>query len=67
MDHVSRYSLSREALEKHRKRRQKRDDETNRLKHVERQEELAKKKVKRELPPLPHESMRVWSSEDEME
>jgi len=44
VDHVSRYSLSREALEKHKKRRQKRDDETNRLKHVERQEELAKKK-----------------------
>jgi len=44
VDHVNRYSLSREALEKHKKRRQKREDESNRMRHAERQEEMARKK-----------------------
>ena len=35
---VSRYSLSKEALERHRRRRKKRDDDYNRLRHQERQE-----------------------------
>ena len=34
---VSRYSLSKEALERHRRRRKKRDDDYNRLRHQERQ------------------------------
>jgi len=44
VDMVSRYSLSKEALERHRRRRKKRDDDYNRLRHQERQEELARKK-----------------------
>ena len=40
-DQLNKFSLSREGLEKHRKKRQKREDEANRQRHLERQEELA--------------------------
>jgi len=43
-DQLNKFSLSREGLEKHKKKRQKREDEANRIKHLERQEELARKR-----------------------
>ena len=44
VDHLSKFSLPREGLERHKKRRQKRTDEVSKMRHVERQEEMARKK-----------------------
>lgn len=43
-DQLNKFSLSREGLEKHKKKRQKREDEAQRQRHLERQEELAQKR-----------------------
>jgi len=40
-DQLNKFALSREGLDKHRKKRQKREDEANRQRHLERQDELA--------------------------
>ena len=40
-DQLNKFSLTREGLDKHKKKRQKREDEANRARHIERQEELA--------------------------